>query len=293
MRSRDRKNPGRSEWTPAHTPRWAAVLGLLASLGGTAAGQDLELSAPIGATGPAVELPPPALVKPPAPAPAPTAAPRRSVLALPGITTPTTPPPSARPSAELELPDLAAPVGMNQAPPPARTANPIVIEPLPSQLPAITEPSPTPGRAPVRRDPMPARSAATRTPTPPASTTARRPWWFGPTRPGPPPVNSGAATAVTGPGSNGRMPNMGRESVAEGKEGKADPAAEVALQKRLERQARALVGDRARVVEVRVSGKQVAIEARGVRMFQKRNVRRALETMPGLSGYRSSVSVLD
>ena len=72
-----------------------------------------------------------------------------------------------------------------------------------------------------------------------------------------------------------------------------DPAADSALKKRIEKQAREAVGDRARSLEVRVAGKDVSIQARGVRFYQKRAVRKSLESIPALSGLRSTIEVAD
>ena len=103
---------------------------------------------------------------------------------------------------------------------------------------------------------------------------------FGNPRPGT--QSTPPATATRGPSTLEKLP-----------EPKADPAADAALKRKIERQARALIGDRARALEVRVSGKQVVVEARGVRLLQKRAVRRSLESMSSLTGLRSSVVVLD
>lgn len=76
-------------------------------------------------------------------------------------------------------------------------------------------------------------------------------------------------------------------------EPRSDPAADAALKRRIEKQATAAVGDRARAVDVRVVGRSVTIQARGVKFLQRRAVRRTLESLPGLSGYRSVVELVD
>ncbi len=76
-------------------------------------------------------------------------------------------------------------------------------------------------------------------------------------------------------------------------EPRTDPAADAAIRRRVEKQAHDAVGDRARSLDVRVVGRSITIQARGVRPLQRRGVRRSLETLPGLSGYRSTVEVLD
>jgi hypothetical protein len=46
-------------------------------------------------------------------------------------------------------------------------------------------------------------------------------------------------------------------------------------------------------VEVRVVGPEVTIRAKASRFWQRRTVRRALETLPGLAGYRHTVEIID
>jgi hypothetical protein len=72
-----------------------------------------------------------------------------------------------------------------------------------------------------------------------------------------------------------------------------DPAAEAALKRRIERQIHESLGDRVRDVEVRVVGRDVTIRARATRFWQRRTVRRTLETLPGLAGYRPTVEILE
>jgi hypothetical protein len=72
-----------------------------------------------------------------------------------------------------------------------------------------------------------------------------------------------------------------------------DPGADSALKRRIEKQARDAVGDRARAIEVKVVGKNAVVEARGVRFYQKRGVRKSLEALPALSGLRSVIEVGD
>jgi hypothetical protein len=72
-----------------------------------------------------------------------------------------------------------------------------------------------------------------------------------------------------------------------------DPAAEAALKRRIERQVHEALGDRVRDVEVRVIGRDVTIRARSTRFWQRRGVRRALESLPGLAGYKPSIELLD
>ena len=74
---------------------------------------------------------------------------------------------------------------------------------------------------------------------------------------------------------------------------KSDPAADAELKRRIERQVREALGDRVRSVEVRVVGRNVAIRAEASRFWQRRSVRRTLESLPGLAGYRTTIDVGD
>ena len=76
-------------------------------------------------------------------------------------------------------------------------------------------------------------------------------------------------------------------------EPRSDPAADAAIKRRVERQARETVGDRARSIEVRVVGRSITIQAHGVKFLQRRTVRKSLEGLSGISGYKSVVEVLD
>ncbi|WP_435021448.1 hypothetical protein TA3x_002379 [Tundrisphaera sp. TA3] len=251
--------------------RLALALGLIGPAGVRAGDEGPMLSAPAG-------LPDAAPLPGPADAPPIRQGP---VLALPGISTP---PRGAAPApaADLMLPDLDAPIGMSNAPAPARAAEPTIIETMPFEPAAPIDERPTTPRSSARATPTASTSGPTRSATPPPP--ARRPWWFGNARPG---------TAPTPASAPGRAAVASGGSMANPSEPKNDPAADTLLRRKIERQARALVGNRARSLEVRVVGKQVAIEARGVGIFQKRAVRRSLESMPSLSGLRSSVVVLD
>ena len=74
-------------------------------------------------------------------------------------------------------------------------------------------------------------------------------------------------------------------------EPRTDPAADALLKRRVEKQAANVVGDRAKGVEVHVVGRSITIQARGVKLFQRRAVRRDLERLPVISGYRSVVEL--
>lgn len=76
-------------------------------------------------------------------------------------------------------------------------------------------------------------------------------------------------------------------------EPRSDPAADAALKRRIERQVRDSVGDRLRSLDVSVVDRNVTIKARVDRFWHRRNVRRTLENLPGLSGYRTRIDVID
>ncbi|WP_435009628.1 hypothetical protein P12x_000885 [Tundrisphaera lichenicola] len=218
----------------------------------------------------------------------------RAVLALPGITTPSARPPSVitstpsrsasvpveRPATPGEL-NLDAPLEMplsgpgprsGVAPSTDRPSNLAPLDLLPME--ESTKPyEPEPPKTSSSRGP--ATSSRTTRPTPP---TVRRGRFFG-LIPGP----------VAAPPGNGEA-SPGR-AVAE--RSSEDPAIDSALKRRVEKQAREAVGDRARQLDVRVVGKDVAIRARGVRFLQKRAVRKSLESLPVLSGVRSTIQVDD
>jgi hypothetical protein len=74
---------------------------------------------------------------------------------------------------------------------------------------------------------------------------------------------------------------------------RVDPAADSELKRRIERQAREVVGNRGRSVEVRLDGKEAVVVVSGVKFYQKRGVRKQLEGIPALSGLRSTIEVVD
>jgi hypothetical protein len=65
------------------------------------------------------------------------------------------------------------------------------------------------------------------------------------------------------------------------------------IKRRIEKQVQQTIGDRARSVEIRVSGRSVVIRAQAARFWQRRSLRRSLEIMPLPAGYRSKVEMLD
>ncbi|MBV8606712.1 MAG: hypothetical protein JO034_04535 [Singulisphaera sp.] len=248
---------------------------------------------PLALTAPALSAPseptgelPPAIEARPGPDPG-------SVLAVPGIpipgraaaarprlpvADPTAPAVSDRPPAligpvEMSAPPPARPMAPGQPRPPARLNRPLVLESVPA--PGLPGPSPATNRDPRRPDPGPRATSPTTDPLP-----NRRPSGFlGRLLSPPPPTHSERQT-------------LERDGAA-AEESRPDPAADAAMKRRVEHQVREAVGDRVRFVEVRVSGRHVSISARPARFWQRRGVRRALESLPGLDGYRTTVEVLD
>jgi hypothetical protein len=74
-------------------------------------------------------------------------------------------------------------------------------------------------------------------------------------------------------------------------EPRSDPAADAAAKRRIERQIREVLGSKLRSYDVRVVGREVTVHARSSRFWQRRAVRNALESLPALSGYRTSILV--
>jgi hypothetical protein len=72
-----------------------------------------------------------------------------------------------------------------------------------------------------------------------------------------------------------------------------DPAADAAIKRRIERQIRDSVGDRLRSVDVSVVDRNVIIRARVTRFWHRRSVRRTLDALPGLAGYKTRIEVVD
>jgi hypothetical protein len=248
----------------------------------------------------------PVVTRPTSPgtAPAPTRPPvnapgGRAVLALPGMI-----PPPARPStpaptlsstptmdpipgelmldAPIEMRAAPAPARPATSPAPGRSARPQVLESSPMDEPLPIDGPGRPSNAPSRRSTPPSLD------TQPSPQPQRRPRLFG-LLPGQSPAQAPTPLPSGGP-STARSGVVGR-SVAENL--KEDPAVESALKRRVEKQAREAVGDRARSIEVRIVGKNAMVQARGVKFYQKRGVRKSLESIPALSGLRSTIEIVD
>ena len=72
---------------------------------------------------------------------------------------------------------------------------------------------------------------------------------------------------------------------------RADPAAESALKRTLEKRIAEVSGDRLKEMEVLVIDRRVIIRVRVNRFWQRGGVRKAIESLQELAGYRSSVDV--
>jgi hypothetical protein len=77
-----------------------------------------------------------------------------------------------------------------------------------------------------------------------------------------------------------------RESSAEANQ---DP--DVTARRRIERQISTTLGDKLRSFDVSVTGRNVVIYAQPSRFWLRRSVRRSLETLPVLQGYRVRIDV--
>lgn len=214
------------------------------------------------------------------------AADRRAVLAIPGLNQPTTSRRRAEkpirepadPTAASDLPPLVGPSEMpalrRSLSPVARPAaedrsRPLVLESVPQG----EDPD-----SPARLTTPPPRREASRTDTPApkptsAPTPRRAPGLFGRMFPTPfVPPRAGASDSIK-------------------VEPRTDPASDAALKRRIEHQIRQTFGDRLREVEVRVVGREVTVRGRATRFWQRRGLQRSLESIPSLSGLRSTVEV--
>jgi hypothetical protein len=85
----------------------------------------------------------------------------------------------------------------------------------------------------------------------------------------------------------------GEPSGAAKTKAKSEPETDAVVKRRIEQQIRTTLGDKVQSVEVRVSGRNVLVVARATRFWQKRGVRRSLETLPALAGFRARVDLAD
>ncbi len=74
---------------------------------------------------------------------------------------------------------------------------------------------------------------------------------------------------------------------------RSDPAADASLKRKLEAKVKDAVGSRAEDIEVRVVDRNVVIKAKVDRFWNRRGVRRTIENLPALSGYKARVEIDD
>ncbi len=268
-------------------------------------------------------LDPPSLV-PPAQAPAPTQAPAPATGPASA-----TPPRAAAPGVEqnrslLVIPGVTAPVPSRSGTRPARTPSPAVILDAPSSPSPLSPGNPTStraavqpgGRAPAPRVQLPLTLEAIPDDAPsepgsedlPAgrSGTPRSPRSNSPRSisedPSPAPASSASRPAQSRGSTTvfgrflGPMASTGGAAGPSSSitvEPRSDPAADAAVKRRIEKQVQQALGDRVRSVEVRVNGRTVVFRAQAARFWQRRGVRRSLETLPLPSGYRGRVEMVD
>src|SRR5271157_3503483 len=228
----------------------------------------------------------------------------RPLLVIPGVTAPVPSRPGTRPNrprpvagtgaADLTAPTAPSTSGASLLPPieelpPAgrdpvltgRTPIPLTLESIPDEPPAELGSE----RLPADRSPAPPspRATSARPMSEPSAPAA--------SRPAPPRSSSTMFGRLLGPTGSRDEPAGSRSSITV--EPRSDPSAEAAAKKRIEKQVQQAVGDRVRSVEIRVSGRSVVIRAQAARFWQRRAVRRSLETMPLPSGYRARVEMID
>jgi hypothetical protein len=230
---------------------------------------------------------------------------------LPPLTVPT-PPADASPRPE-DRPILAVPglPGLGRPAPaaaPTPAPAPTVIDELPEDgPPPLVAPSGAPGPAPGRLTPLRPAPAARRAeagtislePVPADGLDPLKPTTRPGTRPDDDPAEPGSRP-VPPPPRRGLFGLFSRPAPPPPPadepirvEPRDDPAADAALKRRIEAQVRRAVGDRTRSIDVRVRDRRVYVRAQVQRFWQKRAVRRTLETLPALSGYKTVVDVVE
>ncbi|MGO8903317.1 MAG: hypothetical protein ACLQU5_34015 [Isosphaeraceae bacterium] len=176
----------------------------------------------------------------------------------------------------IELPDAGRDPSLT-----GRAPIPLTLESIPDEPPDELGSE----RLPADRSaaPRPPRASSARPPSEPSAPAA--------SRPAPPRSSSTMFGRLLGPKGSSDEPAGPRSSISV--EPRSDPAADAAVKRRIEKQVQQAVGDRVRSVEIRVSGRSVVIRAQPARFWQRRGVRRSLETMPLPSGYRARVEMID
>ena len=161
----------------------------------------------------------------------------------------------------------------------------MTIEPL------LDEPSPerTPSKPPTPR-PIPRRTPGTAMPDKPDEDKAR-------STPKPAPRRApGLLGRLFGPPPTTPSPEGRRSSTSRGDsrpDTESETSAELIAKRRIERQIRETLGDHVRYFEVRITGRNAVIVAQPSRFWLRRSVRRSLETLPALEGYRARIEIKD
>jgi len=219
---------------------------------------------------------------------------RAPVLALPGMI-----PRSTRRTSVLK-------------PPSTRLETPALESPLPLEGPTQDQPPLLDTRAPSAAVPDPAKQTLILETVPPDDSDLNRPpaSSFETTRPGAAPRSPG----LEKPRSTGREPdrneglrrqpglfgrrllnpfNSGRSNASSSikVEPGRDPASESALKRRIEDQLKKNFDGKLDQVEVRVVGRDVSIRGRAHRFWQRRGLKRAIESLPILNGLNSNILV--
>lgn len=261
----------------------AAVVGL--ACGGPALGDDDGPPLAPPATGPTASVSAPAAsAAAPALPPAvelvpPPSGGNGAVLALPGLRGP------ARIQAGMALPPLE-PVGTGET----SELPPVMSPPVGTTAPTSTGPTFFPGpaatRGPSTLESVPGGDPPARVPS--SSLSGRREFFRG-TAPAPRRASGLFGRFFAPPPMLGRSAADTDDSISV--EPRSDPAAEAALKRRIEYQIRQALGDRVQSVEVRVVGRDVNVRTHASRFWQRRAVRRTIETMPALSGLKANVTV--
>ena len=229
----------------------------------------------------------------------------RPLLIIPGVTAPVPSRPGTRPNRPRSVAGTGSADSTAPAAPSTSRASSSPLTELPA---AGRDPSMT-GRAPIPLtlesipDEPPAELGSERLPAdrpaaprPPRASSPRplsesEPSAPAASRPAPPRSSSTMFGRLLGPTGSSDEPAGPRSSITV--EPRSDPAADAAVKRRIEKQVQQAVGDRVRSVEIRVSGRSVVIRAQAARFWQRRGVRRSLETMPLPSGYRARVEMID
>ena len=260
------------------TGAWGLLLACATSAGAQV--DDLELSAPSDLSPPPAEAPADPLPEAdlPEPAPAPKPAPGdRPVLIRPRLRTGTTMAMPRAPAPADDLPPLIGPsemAGPSAPRPPSRGPKPLTLESVPRDA-VEFGPAPStlaPGRTLLPGDALPGSGFG--------SLPGRRPRM----------IDRFPGGAGTPPSADRAKAGASEKEVVEPK---ADPAADAALKRRVERDVRAAVGDRLRSLEVLVVNRRVVVQASATRFWQRRALRRSIETLPVLTGTRATVHVDD